>query len=281
MAKVIETATVLAMLDDLKAKIAAGSHDEVTAAPPTSPPPVAPIDPMPIGANGTFSLVWRDEFDAPLDSAIWNKNWLGSPGTITKPINSAELAAYDPAQVSVADSCLVLTAAKSSVVASDKKTYAYRSGCVETAKSSAKAGREVLPGHFIEFKVWSDGSGQVLNNWPAAWLNGYHSTWPDHGENDVYENLSGGPAWHYHAPNINNGGTISGDWSGWHTFGCDWQAGRIDYYYDGKLVGSQTSGVLAYPAYIVLNLGLSSKHGGPLVVPAVMKVDYVRVWKKG
>lgn len=280
MAKVIEVDKVLAMLDAMKAQVIAGGHDEVTATAAPDPAPT-PSTPVPVGVAGNFSLIWREEFEGPLDPAIWNKNWLGAPGKITKPVNSAELAAYDPAQVSVANSCLVLTAIKSSVVASDGKTYAYRSGLVETATNSAKAGKEFGPGTFIEFMVKSDGAGQILNNWPAAWLNGHHVTWPDRGENDVYENLSGGPAWHYHAPGVNNGQTAAGSWGGWHTYACDWQANRIDYYYDGKPVGSQTTGVLSYPAYIVLNLAISSQHGGPLVVPAQMMVDYVRVWKKG
>ena len=287
MPKIIETDTVLAMLEDLKAKVVAGSRDEVVATAPAptptpTPTPAPSTTPMPVGAPGTFSLLWRDEFDAPLDPKVWNTNWLGVAGKITKPIHSAELAAYDPAQVSVANSCLVLSSIKSSVVAADGKTYAYRSGCIESYSGSQKPGKEFGPGHYFEFKVQMDGAGKVLNNWGATWLNGHHTTWPDRGENDVMENLSGGPAWHYHAPGINNGADGSGtDYSGWHTYGCDWQAGRIDYYYDGKLVGSQTSGVLSYPNYFVLNYGISTQHGGPLVVPGKMLVDYVRVWKKG
>ena len=284
MAKVIETDTVLAMLDEMKAKVVAGSRDEAVAATTTTAPaPTAPsTTPMPVGVTGNFTLLWREEFDAPLDPKVWNTNWLGVSGKVTKPIHSAELAAYDPAQVSVANSCLVLSAIKSSVVAADGKTYAYRSGCVETYSGSQKAGKEFGPGTFIEFRVQMDGAGKVLNNWPATWLNGHHGTWPDRGENDVMENLSNGPAWHYHAPGVNNGADGSGtDYSGWHTYACDWQAGRIDYYYDGKLVGSQTSGVLSHPNYIVLNYGISQQHGGPLLVPGKMLVDYVRAWRKG
>lgn len=278
MVKVNDTDKVLALIDSLRAQVVAQSRDEAVATTTTT---TANTTPMPVGVTGNFSLLWRDEFDAPLDPTIWNSNWLGAPGKVTKPVNSSELAAYDPAQVSVANSCLVLKAIQSPVVASDGKTYQYRSGLIESATTGSKAGKEFGPGTFIEFKVMSDGSGQILNNWPAAWLNGHHVTWPDRGENDVYENLSGGPAWHYHAPGVNNGKTAIGSWTGWHTYACDWQAGRIDYYYDGKLVGSQTSGVLSYPNYIVLNLALSTQNGGPLVVPAQMLVDYVRVWRKG
>lgn len=284
MAKVIEVDKVLAMLDAMKAQVIAAQHDEVVATSntttTTTTTTTTPTTPMPVGVTGNFTLLFQEEFDGPLNQTIWNTNWLGAPGKITKPVNSSELAAYDPAQVSVANSCLVLTAVKSSVVASDGKTYAYKSGLIESAASSNKAGKEFGPGTYIEFKVQMDGSGQILNNWGATWLNGHHSTWPDRGENDVMENLSGGPAWHYHAPNVNNGKTIAGSWGGWHTYACDWQAGKIDYYYDGVYCGSQTTGVLSYPNYLVLNYAISTQNGGPLVVPGKMLVDYVRVWKK-
>ena len=224
--------------------------------------------------------MWHEEFDAPLDPTVWNKNWLGVTGTITKPINSNELAGYDPAQVSVEDSCLVLTAIYSPVTVATGQSYDYRSGCVETYKGSQKAGKEFGPGHYIEFKVLMEGTGKVMNNWGATWLNGHHGSWPDHGEIDVMENLSDGPAWHYHAPGVNNGADgPASDYSGWHTYACYYQSGRIDFYYDGELIGSQTSGVLSYPMYIVLNYAVSSLHGGPTVIPSKMYVDYVRVWQ--
>ena len=234
-----------------------------------------PSGPVPVGITGNFTLVYNDEFDGPGLNPIWNDNWLGSSGACTKPVNSAELSAYCPSQVIVSGGSLVLSAVRESVTASDGKTYQYKSGLVE---SSGR--KEFTPPVIVEFRIQGDGSGQILSNWMAGWLNGHHGTWPDRGENDVIENLSGGPAWHYHAPGVNSGATISGSWAGWHTYATEWTASRIDYYYDGRLIGSQTSGVLSYPNYLILNYAISTQHGGALVVPAKMLVDYVRVWRR-
>ena len=63
---------------------------------------------------------------------------------------------------------------------------------------------------------------------------------------------------------------------GWHTFGVDWQPGRLTFYYDGRRVGTHTRGVTGSPHFLILNHGIS---GTRVKVPATLKVDYVRVWK--
>ena len=279
----------------LLAYIAANEKEGIIAAPAPAPVPTPTPLPTPVpvpvpvptpsgdnpsGIAGNFTLTFKDDFDT-LNTSVWNTNWLGAPGKVTKPINSAEIAAYDPANVTVEGSMLILSAKAGPVVASDGKTYQYSSGMVESAKSSSKAGLELTPGVIVEAKIKSDGNGPILYNWPAFWMNGHHNSWPDRGENDIYENLSDGPAYHYHAPSVNVGKDIKkADYSGWHTYACEWLTDRIDYYYDGQLVGSVTSGVLSFPNYLVLNLGLSPQHGGPVTAPAKMFVDYVKVWKR-
>lgn len=250
----------------------------VTPPPPPPPPPVSGL--VPLGMPGTFQLVFHDEFDAPLDPAVWNKNWLGAPGTITKPINSAEICAYDPARVAVANGCLELSCIASPVKAADGKTYQYRSGMIESAAGGSKAGKEFVFGAF-EARIYWPGPGPVPYNWGAFWLNGHHGKWPDHMELDIIENAMG---WHYHAPNGSGGDLNAGydpeiDYSGWHVYGANWQKDRIDFYYDGAPAHSQTENILAFPNYIVLNYGMSSQHGGPVMAGQTMKVDYVRVYK--
>ncbi len=258
----------------LTAWVQANQRDEYV--PPPPPPQV-----MPLGVPGNWALVFSDEFDGTsLDQTKWNHNWLGNPNQITKPINSAELAAYDPAQVSVANGSLQLTAIRSTVVASNGQTYQYRSGLVESSKTF-----NFVYGAF-ETRVWMPGGTTAIPyNWGATWLNGDHNSWPDHGENDVMENLSGGPTVHYHfgSPDIdgkvNPPSIAPGGWSNsWHTYACVWNASGADYYYDGNLIGHLAIAD-PNPKYIVLNYGISTQRGGPLLVPNTMKVDYARVWK--
>ena len=53
--------------------------------------------------------------------------------------------------------------------------------------------------------------------------------------------------------------------------------GGATFYYDGKKVGTQRSGVTGRSHYLILNLGVS----GPVIkVPQTMQVEYVRVWKR-
>ena len=205
---------------------------------------------------------------------------MGAPGTITKPVNSAETCAYDPAQVTIVDGLLTLTAEDGPVVATNGQTYAYKSGLVHTAGKV-----EFVPdekGIILEAFVNLPAVGTKIANWPAVWLNGHHKKWPDHGELDIMEGLSGDAAWHYHSPSDNIGQHVPGDFTGWHTFACEWYPDHINFWYDGVQVGTVTGGVLVDPMYIILNHGMSAEghYGGPVSVPAVMEVDYVSVWKR-
>ena len=65
---------------------------------------------------------------------------------------------------------------------------------------------------------------------------------------------------------------------GWHTFAADWEPGSITYYYDGTEIWQDTSGITSAPMYLILNLALDSSMSVDLV-PATMRVDYVRVWQ--
>src|SRR5581483_7553802 len=212
-----------------------------------------------------------DEFNGTsLDSSKWTANWLGAPGAITKPINSAEYAAYDPAQVSVSGGVLHLKTAASPVTV-DGVNYDYRSGMVQTNGNFGQT-----YGYF-EAKVYLPSSGGEIANWPGFWLDGQN--WPTDGELDVVEGLGGQAAYHFHSPSGGPGSAVSGDYTGWHTFGADWEPGKVDYYYDNQLVGTITTGITNSPMYLILNNGMGT-WGGPQMVPADMQVDWVHVYSQ-
>ncbi|MET7691769.1 glycoside hydrolase family 16 protein [Streptomyces sp. NPDC005483] len=237
---------------------------------PTQPAPTSAD--APLGVPGTWRKVFSDEFSGTtLDSAKWNPNWLGCPTCITKPVNSAEIGAYAPSQVSVSGGSLHLTAIQQQTTASNGTTYPYRSGLVE---SNGKA--QFTYGAF-EARIYSPASGTQIANWPAFWTDG--QTWPADGEMDVLEGLGGQACYHFHSNAGGPGGCASGNFTGWHTYGAEWKAGSVTYYYDGKQVGQITTGITAQPMYLILNNGVSDQHGGPRLTPADMMVDYVRVWQ--
>ncbi len=233
--------------------------------------------PMPTGVPGDWTLKFDDEFNGTsLDTAKWSTGWYGSG--ITAPVNDSEDDCYDPAQVSEGGGALDLTLiAKSENCGISDPLYA--GGLVSTQ------GKFSFTYGFIEARVWlpgAPGDAGYVANWPAVWADGQN--WPEDGEIDIAEGISGQLCAHFHnAANSSQGlsagggsGCPSGIYTGgWHTFAANWEPGIVTYYYDGVDIGSVTSGITSAPMFLVLDYAA----GGPTHVPDTMKVDYVRVWQ--
>lgn len=249
---------------------------------PTTVPTSAPTQsaqPTPFGQTGTWYLKFSDDFDSSrLDLKKWEPNWLaGNDTAITKPVNSNELSCYDPAQVSVENGSLKLTAVQRSCRANNGVTYNYASGLVNTRRHFT------FSYGYMEARVWLDGSTKIAN-WPAFWANGT-GKWPTTGEIDVFEGLNGRPSWHYHWDESGDHKSAGGypglsNPVGWHIFAAEWQPGSVKFYYDGQYVGQATQGIASGPMYLILNYGISSTISPPITVPSYYLVDYVRVWQR-
>lgn len=246
-------------LDYLRIKVVAQ-----TATPP-------PSIPLPTGQAGNWNLVFDDEFSgSKLDLKKWRPNWQGTNDTsITVPINSGEASCYNPSQVSVSGGLLKLTAIKKSCMG-----YAYTSGVVESNhKFNFTYGA-------MEARVnVTQSSGEILG-WPAFWAVGGNN-WPKDGEIDVFEGIGGDPCFYFHYSGGKPGGCVApvtGWASGWHTYGANWQKGRLDIYIDGVLVWTNTTGITSLPMFLVANMGIDKNHL-PTTLPLTMQVDYIRVWQ--
>ncbi len=137
--------------------------------------------------------------------------------------------------------------------------------------------------------------------WPAFWMLGSNITsvgWPACGEIDIMENVGYTPATAYgslHGPdNFNEtgqyqlaSGALADDF---HVYAVEWSAGEIDFYMDGKLYETQTSGSAGWvfnvpnnPFFIILNAAVGGDWPGPpdatTKFPLDMLVDYVRVYQ--
>jgi beta-glucanase (GH16 family) len=127
---------------------------------------------------------------------------------------------------------------------------------------------------FVEAKVYLAGAGDRIANWPAVWTSGQN--WPEDGENDIVEGLSGQACFHFHSPAGGPGGCDPRITPGWHTFGSDWEPGSVTYYYDGVDVGTITTGITDAPHYLAIAIGPGD---ADLTKPADLQVAYVRVWQ--
>lgn len=128
--------------------------------------------------------------------------------------------------------------------------------------------------------------------WPAFWLMRSDKAWPP--ELDVMEYSSRLPNeyattlhWgtdsggnHPYAQSFNKDlGDLS---KGFHTYGVDWQADKITWYFDGKSVFStDTPSDMHSPMYLLLNQAVGSGNswiGNPDGSTQQYKIDYVRVY---
>lgn len=201
-----------------------------------------------------------------LDLNKWQPNWYGATNkSITKPVNGAERACYDPRQSTVSGGKLKMTLIHASCKADNGTTYPETTGSVSTLHSFS------FQDGTLTARVWLAGTANTLFNWAAVWTDGF-PTWPHNGESDVMEVLSGNACYHYHSDSGAPGGCVSLG-QGWHTFSEDVRNGKTTYSYDGKVVGTVTS--VKAKHFIILG-NQSGTYGGQDVA-ATMKVDWIEV----
>lgn len=241
--------------------------DEQPATQPTAPQ-----------ISGKWRLTLHDEFDGPALAGIWTPHQYWDEG----PTAGEGDEESDPANVSVAHGLLQLTARK------DNRFHKPYTGALVQAggiRGKSKHTFSFLHG-FIEARIRIP-QGQGL--WPAFWLmpTSYHDA---NGEIDIMDNGTGNP-------NVLHCGAIAHgrDYQhqhpaelapGFHIFAVDWQADHITWYVDAKPWAQTQDATLicAESMYPIFDLAVGGKWGGPpnasTQFPAVMDVDWIRVWQR-
>jgi beta-glucanase (GH16 family) len=299
--------------------------------PPPPPPPGSGQPPSGVTGGVPWTTIWADEFDgSSVSTARWNVQNNSNFGS-----GNNEDQCYRSANVSVAGGTLRMVGQRQSVTGCGSNpqggsTYYFTSGMVTTRAQGGPLKMKYRYGYTeVSMRV---PRGNLY--WPAFWLvgagDGSSPGWPAYGEVDVTEIYGSKPdisESNFHRTggnigsrnhNVNNPPStsagrninppnpfVAGGVNGWHRYGLNWTANRLDWYIDGVLVRSYTAATaadrsaLAYEHSLILNLAMGGDgprypdHGytgqesaggysnGNLVadLPGVMEIDYVRVWQ--
>lgn len=223
----------------------------------------------PVGVSGSWNIKFDDEFNgSSLDTSKWSTGWFGSG--VTPAVNSSEPDCMSPSHVVVTNGEMDLNATIQSASCGGRN-QPDTSGMVTTN------GKYQFSYGYVEARIWVPGNGKI-DQWPSFWTDG--QSWPADGEIDVLEGLGGDACAHYHVGAYPNGegSCASGTWTGgWHTYGADWEPGSLKFYYDGKLIWTDTSSIGSSPQYLIADMALSSPLSSPST--ATERIDYVRVWQ--
>jgi beta-glucanase (GH16 family) len=194
--------------------------------------------------------------------------------------NYAPTASVKPWTVN--NGVLTLQAAPASAdISSALGGYKYTSGMINTYHSFSQE-----YGYF-EMKAQLP-AGQGL--WPAFWLMPEDGSWPP--ELDIMEVLGNDPTKLYTTVHTNETGThtmssqgetVANTSTGYHTYGVDWEADNITFYFDGKEVYQvATPSDMHKPFYMIANLAVGGNWPGnadsTTPFPANMNIDYIRAY---
>jgi beta-glucanase (GH16 family) len=264
-----------------------------------------------VNAQG-WNQVWSDEFNGaagtPIDGGKWKFDtgilkvnneveYYCAPDTTAGGCNSAKPNAYIDG-----NGHLVIQAIKLN------PSTAPNSGSWTSARMITEGTEQFQYGKAEARMMLPVGPGI----WPAFWALGANISsvgWPNSGEIDYMENVpaSGGLgpgkiSSTLHGPGYSGDKGLpkkyafpSGDVTGWHTYGAIWSPNMIQFYVDdpGKVfyvitasdVPAGQSWAFNHPFFLLMNLAVGGDGSWPspadaaTPTPAVMTVDYVRIYK--
>jgi beta-glucanase (GH16 family) len=282
-----------------------------------------------VTGGATWRTIFADEFDGTaVDTTKWNV-----PSNSNFGSGNDEDHCYRSANTTVSGGTLRFTARRQSVTGCGSNpdggsTYYFTSGMATTRGQDGRLKMSYRHG-YAEAQIRVP-RGNIY--WSAFWLadplDGTSPTWPAYGEVDAVEIYGSRPdvfESNFHrsggsigaarhnvtSPPSNTIGVtinppnafVSGGTNGWHRYGINWTASRLQWFVDGVLVrtyNASTNADLAalnYTKSIILNLALGGTgprgrgytgresggtyDNGNLVadLPGTMEIDYVRVWQ--
>lgn len=228
----------------------------------------------------TYQLVWSDEFDGnTVNTANWNFE-TGGQGW-----GNHEQEFYQAPNATVADGNLLITGRKEEV----------GSNHYTSSRMTTQGKHEFLYGK-IEARIKIP-VGQGI--WPAFWMLGANINtvgWPACGETDIMEHINtdsllyGTLHWDNNG-HQQNGDTLTYTPAQYHVYTVEWDANSIRWaldsvqYHQVDISNNVNSTEECHkPFFLLLNLALGGDWPGQVIddskLPALMYVDYVRVYQK-
>jgi beta-glucanase (GH16 family) len=248
----------------------------------------------PLGQTGDWERVFTDEFNGPaLDAEKWTLcYWWDNNGCTN--LGTGEREWYMPANTSVEDGHLKLTARKESVIGHEGREFDFTSGMVTTGRYYVERYR---PARFATRRGYVEIRAKVpfgQGLWPAFWLLPTdHESRP---EIDVMEILGHRPGtleMHFHFLDAEGKRKSAGSETehpdlskDWHVYGLEWSEDAIVWYLDGveQWRYAERNYIPDEPMYLLINLAVGGEWPGDpddsTIFPAHFLVDYVRAWRR-
>ena len=230
---------------------------------------------------------FRSHFGHLGASPTSDRDWMTTGATGLRTLkDNKEAEYYSDASVginpfSVRDGVLTITATRGR----NPEGLPFNSGMLTTFRSFQQ-----LYGYFEMRAQLPKGAGL----WPAFWLLPADGGWPP--EIDVMEQLGSDPQTIFVGTHSAVGGPnvatttavrVPDTSSAFHTYGVDWQAGEITWYFDRTPVFKEpTPADMHTPMYLIINLAVGGPGSWPgppgpfTVFPARFTVDYVQAYAR-
>jgi beta-glucanase (GH16 family) len=249
----------------------------------------------------SWHLIWSDEFDGPAGAGIDTNKWTVETGGNGNGNSEWEFYTTNRSNAALdGHGCLDIIALKwpTNTFKTRFGDGSYSSARFNTRKKfSVKYGR-------IEARIKIP-AGHGM--WPAFWMMGDDirtAGWPAGGEIDIMENIGKEPDVVHgtiHGPGYSGSHGPSGLFrlknqerfaDDFHVFAVEWETNEIRWYVDGQLYERRTPAdlpagkkwVYDHPFFLLLNLAVGGGWPGypdeTTKFPAVMAVDYVRVYQR-
>ena len=262
----------------------AGGVVAASAAPPMAAPDT-------FGSPAGWHLAWSDEFDT--DGLPDPRKWAHDTGMNKAGWHNHERQYYADRR------------AENAVVRGGKLLLTARQ---ETLKDAADWGGQTYTSARLITRglaEWTYGFMEVRarlpcarGTWPAIWMLASQGPWPMGGELDIMEFVGRDPGRVFSTVHMGAGygdrGVGGTTWlpdacEAFHRYQMRWTQQEVLFGVDGfsylrypRLTGGVATWPFDAPQFLILNIAVGGDLGGPVddaALPAVMEVDYVRVWQ--